>query len=258
MFQLATKFSAEAENFEKAAMAGYQAAEIYTTPTRLMSWRSLSKIARSFEMDYSLHFPTGDFPAGGKISYQTSEEIAALARDLDCSTIVVHEEHLDVAGEIKFVHPGVRLAVENHFVHFNDLQNWMGSHDAVALDIEHLWKHTLHDCELNDLLKVTDGLLTKHHDRIQQVHLPGYLPGQAIQKPMYCSREMALAMLTLLDEKNFSGMVVSETDVAYQNEHELQMDVLLFNVWSNRRRSSKAPMVGSHSSALTSGTEVTQ
>ena len=58
MFSLSTKFSPASANFEKAIFAGYENAELYMTPTRLMSWKSLSKIARSFDLNYVLHFPT--------------------------------------------------------------------------------------------------------------------------------------------------------------------------------------------------------
>lgn len=230
MFSLSTKFSPEATNFEKAVFAGYSSAELYTTPTRLMSWRSLSKIARSFELNYALHFPTV-----GKILHQTAEDMACLARDLNCNIVVVHKEHLDVAREIKFMAPEIQLAVENHFIHFNDLGNWLRTCSAATLDIEHLWKFTLHDCELSALLPVVKQLLHEHGDKIKHIHLPGYLPGQAEHKPMYCSRDMVLGVFDILYAEDYEGMVVSELNVPFQNEFELKMDRLLFESWQAKQ-----------------------
>lgn len=230
MFSLSTKFSPEATNFEKAVFAGYNAAELYTTPTRLMSWRSLSKIARSFELNYALHFPTV-----GKATYQTAEEMACLARDLNCNIVVVHEDHLEIAKEIKLIAPEIQLAVENHFIHFNDLDTWLRTYGAATLDIEHLWKYTLHDCELSALLPVVQKLMHEHGEKIKHIHLPGYLPGQAEHKPMYCSRDMVLSIFDILHAEKYEGMVVSELNVPFQNEFELKMDRLLFESWQAKQ-----------------------
>ena len=48
---------------------------------------------------------------------------------------------------------------------------------------------------------------------------------------MYCSREMVMMVWSLLREFNYQGFVVSETTAEFQNEHELRMDVLLFDRW---------------------------
>ena len=229
MFSLSTKFSPASANFEKAIFAGYENAELYMTPTRLMSWKSLSKIARSFDLNYVLHFPTE-----GKIGSQTCEEIVRLARDLGCQIIVVHEEQLDDVSLISSLDPGIRLAVENKYLHFNDLDEWIASHEFVTLDIEHLWKNTLHDCDLNSLCSVVRSLLKKHNCRIQHIHLPGYLPGQAEQKPMYCSREMVFSMFDILYEEQYGGWVVGELDENFQNQHEMKMDLLLFETWKSK------------------------
>jgi hypothetical protein len=74
-------------------------------------------------------------------------------------------------------------------------------------------------------------LLDRFGDKIRHVHLPGYAPGFAEHRPMYCSREMVFSVLSLLADHHFAGLVVSEADPEYQNVKELHMDVLLFNTW---------------------------
>jgi hypothetical protein len=53
----------------------------------------------------------------------------------------------------------------------------------------------------------------------------------AEHRPMYCSREMVLPILSLFAESRFAGLIVSEVRAEFQNANDLRMDVLLFNAW---------------------------
>ena len=56
---------------------------------------------------------------------------------------------------------------------------------------------------------------------------------------MYCSRDMVFAVLSLFERYRFSGLVVSETELAYQNPIDLRMDVLLFDRWREVERANR-------------------
>jgi hypothetical protein len=100
--------------------------------------------------------------------------------------------------------------------------------------VEHLWKFTLGDGPLRDLLAELRRFLGRFGGKLRHVHLPGYWPGFDTHRPMYCSREMVFPVLSLLAEAGFEGLVVSEASPEYQNGQELRMDVLLFDAWRQR------------------------
>ncbi|MBI2481182.1 MAG: hypothetical protein HYV60_21850, partial [Planctomycetia bacterium] len=82
--------------------------------------------------------------------------------------------------------------------------------------------------------------LSRFRDKLVHVHLPGYAPGGDEHRPMYCCREMVLPVLTLLADYEFDGLIVSEVNPQFQNVHELQMDVLLFERWQQLRQCEEA------------------
>jgi hypothetical protein len=97
--------------------------------------------------------------------------------------------------------------------------------------VEHVWKFSLRDAPLEDLLATVRDLFRRFGTKIKHVHLPGYLPGFAEHRPVYCSRDMVFAVWSLLVEVGFEGFVVSEVAPEYQNANDLRMDVLLFAAW---------------------------
>ena len=230
MFSFATKFSPEAANFEKAIFSGYQHAELHLTPTRLMSWRSLSKIARSYDMNYVLHFPTS-----GKVSQQTCEEIVALAQDIDCHTVTVHECDLDVALPIRKIDPGIQLAVENQRVRFDDLDSWLTANEGVTLNIEYLWENTLESCEFHELKSVLTRLFHNYGTKIRKVHLSGYRPETPAKHPLSASKEVTEFVFDLLLNGGYQGFVVGEIDVDFQTSEMLTQDLEFFRSWKNQK-----------------------
>ena len=230
MFSIATKFSPEAANFEKAVFADYECAELHLTPLRLMSWRSLSKIARSYDLEYALHFPTGD-----KSTVQTCEEVVELCRDISCDLITVHEENLDVANTISALDPSIRLAVENQNVSFGDLDEWIQSHDFVTLNIEHLWKHTLLNCERNELVSVVNRLMHNYRDRIRHVHLSGYTADQPTRRPIHLSQDFSQSLLDVFLQEEYDGFVVWEIDTEFQTGELLRKDMDWYQSWRSQK-----------------------
>jgi hypothetical protein len=88
--------------------------------------------------------------------------------------------------------------------------------------------------------------LDRFAGKLRHVHLPGYWPGLAEHRPMYCAREMVFSVLSLLAEVGFEGLVVSEVNPEFQNAAELRMDVLLFGVWQRRHAIVPGAMDSSH------------
>src|SRR6202011_3008068 len=102
--------------------------------------------------------------------------------------------------------PGIRLAVENHHLNPADFTAWAERNPGLTLDVEHLWKFTLEDVPLSRLLEEVRTFLKRFGDKLRHVHLPGYWPGLAEHRPMYCAREMVLPVLSLLAEARFEGL----------------------------------------------------
>ena len=229
MFSLATKFSPEAANFEKACCSGYDHAELFLTPTRLMSWRTLSKIARSYEMNYVLHFPTCS-----KAPHETSEEVVLLAQDINCRTISVHENCLETAMGIREIDPQLQLCVENQSVELEKLDSWIAANEFITLNVENLWKQTLQDDDFSELESVIRRLFHRHRERIRSVHLSGYRPGRESKTPLAKSAEFTNRIFDILLAENFDGIVVGEIDVQHQTSELLKADLALFHRWQNQ------------------------
>src|SRR5262249_5112669 len=137
-------------------------------------------------------------------------------------------------AELLRLRPELRLAVENHKLDPEGFALWAERSPGLTLDVEHLWKFTLRDAPLDRLLREVRGFLARFADKLRHVHLPGYLPGFAEHRPMYCARDMVFGVLSLLAEFRFEGLIVSEVNAEYQNPNELRMDVLLFEAWRDR------------------------
>jgi hypothetical protein len=146
--------------------------------------------------------------------------------------MVIHQPHFDRhADALLALAPEMRLAVENHKLDPDGFRQWAEGNPGLTLDVEHLWAFTLRDAPLGVLLGRVKDFLEEFSGKLLHVHLPGYLPGHPEHRPMYCSRDMVLGVLSLLEEAHFEGLIVSEVNPEYQNLHELKMDVLLFERW---------------------------
>jgi sugar phosphate isomerase/epimerase len=230
MLKLATKFVPETDALETAHRAGFRYAELWLDAAVLADRQNVLHRTRHYPFGYALHAPNRL-----DLAPHTLESAVSLYRDLDCRCMVIHQPSYDRHHEALLrLEPELRLAVENHKLTLEGFVAWAERNGGLALDVEHLWKYTLHDAPLSELLAQVRTFLDRFAAKLRHVHLPGYWPGFAEHRPMYCSREMILPILSLLAEAGFEGLVVSEANPEYQNAHELRMDVLLFDAWRER------------------------
>jgi sugar phosphate isomerase/epimerase len=232
MIGIATKFAPNQPAFETARQAGFRRVELWTDAGVLGRWREVVRLARSYSFDYALHFPNRlDQPP------EVLDDTVALYRGLNARALVLHQPHYDRHGvALAERYPGIRLAVENHRLSHEQFLHWAAVNPGLALDVEHLWMFTLPTAPLSRILAEVAALLDRHAGKLYHVHLPGYLPGQEEHRPMYCSRDMVLGVLDLLERVRFEGLIVSEVNMQFQNIHDLTMDVLLFERWKLLRR----------------------
>jgi sugar phosphate isomerase/epimerase len=236
MLRLATKLLPEQRAFETAYRAGFRFAEIWLGPAVLAERASVVQQARYYPNGYVLHFPNRL-----DLTPEMLGHVVELHRSLGCRAMVIHQPmHDKFQGELLRLEPTLRLAVENHRLTPDAFTEWAERNSGLTLDVEHVWKFTLHDAPLERLLDWVRAFLARYRDKLLHVHLPGYWPGLAEHRPMYCAREMIFPVLSLLADAGFDGLVVSEVNPQYQNEPELRMDVLLFDAW---REQSASPAV---------------
>jgi sugar phosphate isomerase/epimerase len=231
MLKFATKFVPQVPALEAAYRAGFRYAELWLDDGLLADWQAVSRRARLYPFGYALHFPNRPEPAP-----PTLEHAVALYRQLACQCLVIHQPLFDQCqANLLRMEPGLRLAVENHNLSPQAFADWAQHNPGLALDVEHFWKFTLRNAPLDDLLGQLRRFLAQHGEKVRHIHLPGYWPGFAEHRPLYCAREIAFPVLSLLAEFGCEGLVVSEVNPEYQNVQELRMDVLLFDAWREWR-----------------------
>jgi len=227
MITIATKFAPYPEYFQIAQQAGFCRAELWTDVAVLAAWQQVASRAIEYPLEYAIHFPNQL-----EQSDETLQQAVELYRALDCHALIVHQPHQDRYGErLRQLAPDMRLAVENHKLDRQAFIDWAERNPGLTLDVEHVWQFTLSDCPLAELLEFLESFLRRYADKLHHVHMPGYLPGQPQHRPMYCSRDLTLNVLTLLDQIGFEGLIVSEVNPEFQNLHDLRMDLLLYERW---------------------------
>lgn len=232
--QPATKFRPEEAAFHLALQAGFGHIEFWLNDEVLSRHEAVAATAGRFPFQYVLHFPNQS-----GLAEKTLRQAVELYHQLACSVMVIHEPMLTEYGrQLYGIDPGLTLAVENHFQDRSGIREWAARYNALTLDVEHLWKFTLHDAPLSELLAEVEMLLSRHADRVRHVHLPGYLPGFDEHRPMYQSAEMVEQVLTMLAQAGYSGFVVSETHEPFQNLPDLQADLALFERWNQSGKSA--------------------
>ncbi len=233
MLRLATKFAPKPQTLEQAYRAGFRNAELWLDQNVLADWKTVLDLTRHYPNSYAMHFPNQlNLPS------KSLEETVALYRSLGSRCLVIHQPMFDRYGETLLgLEPTLIPAIENLKLTPQAFNEWAEKNPGLALDVEHLWKFTLKDVPLAQLLEQVRAFLARFADKLRHVHLPGYWPGLAEHRPMYCAREMVFPVLSLLDEAHFEGLVVSEVEMEFQNLLELRMDVLLFDVWRERHES---------------------
>jgi hypothetical protein len=193
----------------------------------LADWPTVLRHARYYPNGYALHFPNR-----GELTPDILAYAVTLYRELHCRSLVIHQPMFDRYHEALLqLEPGLRLAVENHKLTAPAFSDWAERNPGLALDVEHLWKFTLGNASLGELLAQVRSFLARFRAKLHHVHLTGYWPGLAEHRPLYCAREMVFPVLSLLAEAGFDGLIVSEVNPEYQNPTELRMDMLLFDAW---------------------------
>ncbi len=232
MLQLATKFKPDAdEPFRIAVDAGLRAAELWTGPDVLDDWEATAARARKFDLRYALHFPTRR-----NLTERQLDAVVGLYHALGCRSMTIHQLEYDrYWPDVARRSAEVCLAVENSHLAPEQLQSWANGNRNLTLDAEHVWYLTYPQATLGEAIDACRDLLARHAAKVRHVHLPGYLAGGDEHRPMYCSRDFVFAVLSLLDDVGYEGLVVSEVDVAYQTPNDLRMDALLFDTWTKTR-----------------------
>ncbi|HEY5311335.1 MAG TPA: hypothetical protein VIK18_02405 [Pirellulales bacterium] len=211
--------------------AGYRHAEIWTDAAVLADWRAVAERCARYPFRYALHFPNRE-PRDD----QTLAAAVSLYRALDCPAMVIHQPLYDrLAGRLLELDGGLRLAVENHELSPAEFEAWAHGNPGLTLDVEHLWHFTLTDAPLEQLLDAVRSFLLRYGHKLWHVHMPGYQPGQAEHRPMHASPAMVSAVLTLLAEHGYQGLVVSEIAGTYQTADMLAADMVFFRQWESSR-----------------------
>jgi hypothetical protein len=229
MLKLATKFSPDRVALERAYVAGFHYAEFYLDETVLDRWQSVAEQALAYPLGYALHFPN-------RLSLppEALEAAVALYQRLGCKALVIHQPMFDRFHQtLLSLDPALGLAIENHKLTPEGFWDWAERSPGLTLDVEHTWKFTLKDAPLSTLLDFVKEFLDRYASKLLHVHLPGYWPGLDEHRPLYCSREMVFAVLSLLQQVDYQGLIVSEVNTPFQNPFDLRMDVLLFDRWRN-------------------------
>lgn len=226
MLKIATKFDPQKPHFQLALEAGFRHAEFWLNETRLLEYEQIITDARQFELEYVPHF------SNKRVSDEALAAAVRLYKDLNCKAMVIHKPMYEAHAEALLkLEPSLRLGVENHRLSPTAFNKWAKQHDWLTLDVEHVWKFTLKDAPLEQLVAFVEKFLRKHHQKLVHVHLPGYIPGEEEHRPMYCSRRMVFELFHLLSKFDYNGFIVSETLLEYQNPMELRMDTLLYERW---------------------------
>lgn len=240
MLKLATKFFPKPAAFEMAHRAGFRCAELWLDAAVLAGWQQVVALARPYPMELVLHFPN-------RLNLEPAslEQAVRLYQELGCRCMVIHQPMFDkYQAALMQLDPALRLGIENHRLSPEELYEWAERSPGLTLDVEHLWKFTLNDAPLADLLAGVRGLLERFGSKLRHVHMPGYLAGYDEHRPMYCAREMVFPVLSMLAELRFEGLIVSEINVEYQTPNDLQMDVLLHDTWRRNHASGREARAG--------------
>ena len=232
MLNLATKFAPTPEAFATAVAAGFRCVELWTDDRVLANWRQVAEWANRYDLRLAMHFPNQR-----ELSEQALHNCVAMYQALGCRAMVMHQPTFDRhSAALLALHPSICLAIENSRLTPERLEQWFEQSHDLTLDVEHVWKFTLCDVPLAELLDCLRVNLARYGSKLRHVHMPGYWPGYDEHRPMYLAEEFVFAVFDLLAEMRYDGLIVSEIDLEYQNLVEMRKDVEMFNRWMQDRR----------------------
>ncbi|HEY0983985.1 hypothetical protein [Schlesneria sp.] len=229
---LATKFIPIRSAFETTLASGFKAAEFWLDSAVLAQADEISQVAREYPFRYALHFPNS-----GPLSDETLNATVNLYQRLNATAIIIHQPMFDrYAKALLDLSPDLDLAIENHVLDLNQFDQWAERSPGLTLDVEHLWKFTLHDAPFSTLLEHVDRFLNRFAGKLQHVHMPGYTPGQDEHQPIHFNEELAFEVISRLNAHGFSKLVVSELASEFQTLEYLQRDVQMFDRWAAKAK----------------------
>lgn len=231
MLKIATKFAPEVPAFETAWKAGFRFAEFWLSTDLLKRVDTIVEQAKRYPLAYVPHLPNK------KVDKNAVERVIRLYRGLNCQAMVLHQPMMDAWGAAFAEQaPEMKLAVENHVLDEEQFWDWAEKNPGLNLDVEHLWLFTLKGATLNQVSETLARFLKKYKQKLNHVHLPGYIPGGDEHRPMYCSRDFVFMVWDQLHAAGYEQFVVSEVNGSYQTLQDLKMDLLLFERWRELRK----------------------
>jgi hypothetical protein len=232
MLKFATRAAPQAKRLDNAHRSGFQFVELTLAAKLVDNWKKIAATADSYELRYELHFPNR-----APLTQQQLKKIAKLYRHLDCKAMVIHQPMFRLySQEMADLVPGICLAVENHRLNPKNFWHWAETHQWLTLDVEHLWKYTLKQAPLPELLSVLKRFLEKHGTQLSRVHLPGYEPGGREHQPASFNPKLARKVFTALSKIDYQGLIVSETRPSMQKLKFLKNDVAMYKTWKRDRK----------------------
>jgi len=238
MLNFATKLAPESDKLDQAQEAGFRCAEFWLCEDHLADVDPILEMAALRDMRFVPHFPNK-----GLLSQDQLANAVRLYRELGCRAMVIHKPMLRSYGNRLFeLEPDLRVAVENGRQRGDDFAAWAGDHEGLTLDIEHVWKFTLRDCPLEELLLFVRDFFAQHGRKVRHIHLPGYVPGSEEHHPAYRSPDLVTAMWDFLASIRFDGLIVSELNCEFQTPEHLSRDWALFREWQESRREIDEPV----------------
>ncbi len=234
MLNLATKFAPTPEAFATAVAAGFRCVELWTDDRVLANWRQIADWAKPYDLRLAMHFPNQR-----ELSEQALRDCVDMYQALGCRAMVMHQPLFDCYSDALLdLQPAICLAIENSRLTPERLDQWFARSQYLTLDVEHVWKFTLGDVPLADLLDCLRMNLARYGSKLRHVHMPGYWPGFDEHRPMYLAEEFVFAVFDLLAELRYDGLIVSEIDLEYQNLAEMRKDVAMFDRWLRQQTSA--------------------
>jgi len=231
MLKFASRIPADTQKLATIFESGFRRVEVFLTPQSIKACKPFAKIAENYEMSYGLHFPNRAI-----LSEKQLKKTIKLYRRLNCESMTIHQPmYRHYAKQLLIIDSEICLAVENHRLKPKSFWRWANSYEHLTLDVEHLWKHTLKQAPMPDLLSMLKEFLKLHGSQLKRVHLPGYEPGGKEHQPLSFNPQLARKVFTALSKINFDGMVVSETRPAMRLPKHLKNDISMYECWEKDR-----------------------